>query len=194
MHTMIRHWCIGLEVLVAAGAGPFGLLMIAHPSGSLIGLEKAWLEDSPFTNYLVPGLYLTFVIGFGMLVVAVAEFVQHRFAPVFTLLGGINLVAFEAIQIAFDPLSFLQFSLQEPGWLSLGLACGGYERNSLLGGVQRENEVAWTGNFSPARCPCALDGGAGDEQEAAAESFAGEESAYGDVEEAGGGHHRTLFA
>jgi len=106
---MIRRWCIGLEVLVAGGAVPFGLLMIADPSGSLIGLEEAWLENSPFTNYLVPGLYLTFVIGFGMLVVAVAEFVQHRFAPMFTFLGGINLVAFEAIQIAIVPLSFLQF-------------------------------------------------------------------------------------
>src|SRR5687768_4244426 len=105
---MIRRWCIGLEVLVAAGAVPFGFLMIADPSGSLLGLEKAWLEDSPFPSYLVPGLYLAFVIGFGMLVVAAAEFVQHRFAPVFTLLCGINLVAFEAIQIAFVPLSFLQ--------------------------------------------------------------------------------------
>ena len=65
-----------LEVLLGVGALGGGAVLIASPTGSLIGMPLSMLEHSPFTSFLVPGLVLFFVNGVFPLVVAWAS-VQH---------------------------------------------------------------------------------------------------------------------
>lgn len=53
----VLHLFIGLN----ASAG--GLLMIIKPDGSLLGMQKDWLINSPFECYLIPGLILFLMLG-----------------------------------------------------------------------------------------------------------------------------------
>ena len=52
----------GLNALIA------GFLFIIDPSGDKLGLSVAYLQSSPFTSYLIPGLTLFTVIGIGNLI------------------------------------------------------------------------------------------------------------------------------
>jgi hypothetical protein len=40
-----------------------GFMLVAFPSGKAVGLPLVQLEHSPFRDFLVPGLYLFFVLG-----------------------------------------------------------------------------------------------------------------------------------
>jgi hypothetical protein len=40
-----------------------GLLMIARPNGSLLQLPPQLLHSTPFSNFLIPGVVLTVVVG-----------------------------------------------------------------------------------------------------------------------------------
>ena len=54
---------IALILFQALGAIPSGLSMILDPTGRCMGLPNYILESSPFSNFLIPGLFLTFVLG-----------------------------------------------------------------------------------------------------------------------------------
>ena len=49
-------------------AGGYGL--IADPSGEAVGLRLAWLDQTPFSDYLLPGLILLIVLGAFPLIVS----------------------------------------------------------------------------------------------------------------------------
>ena len=119
---MIRRISAGLEGVVAATAIPAGLLMIADPTGDLLGLDEGWLDGSPFPDYLFPGLFLVVVNGLGMLIAAAAEITRHPLAPVLTLLAGLSLSVFEAIQVTVIPLSPLQIVFLGVGMTLAGVA------------------------------------------------------------------------
>ncbi len=40
-----------------------GTMMLVSPDGSLLKMDPEWLQGSPFTSYLIPGLLLFFCIG-----------------------------------------------------------------------------------------------------------------------------------
>ncbi len=44
---------VALEVFTAVGAIPVGLMFLADPSGSSIGLPGGWIEATPFGTYVV---------------------------------------------------------------------------------------------------------------------------------------------
>lgn len=54
---------IVLVLFQALGAIPSGISMILDPTGGFLGLPNHILESSPFSNFLIPGLFLTFVLG-----------------------------------------------------------------------------------------------------------------------------------
>ncbi len=60
---------ITLVLFLAVGAIPSGVSMILDPTGAIMGLPIRILESSPFSNFLFPGLFLTFVLGVLPLVV-----------------------------------------------------------------------------------------------------------------------------
>ncbi len=55
--------------LLAIGGLVGGVLLIVNPSGSLLSLPLSFLENSPFRNYLVPGMLLFILLGLFPLVV-----------------------------------------------------------------------------------------------------------------------------
>lgn len=40
-----------------------GIMLITDPSGQKLDLSLEWLQNSPFTNYLIPGIILFLLIG-----------------------------------------------------------------------------------------------------------------------------------
>jgi hypothetical protein len=47
-----------------------GIGLVIDPSGASLGLPLAWIEDSPFRTYLVPGFILLTALGVVPLIVA----------------------------------------------------------------------------------------------------------------------------
>lgn len=94
---------IALQVVTGVLAIPVGIMFIADPSGSLMGLPLGWIEATPFGSYLVPGLYLTGVNGVGMLVAAALGVRRHWTAPWLTGVLGVGLIVWILVQIAVLP-------------------------------------------------------------------------------------------
>jgi hypothetical protein len=47
-----------IQVMVAIGALPVGYLFIIHPDGSALGMDIKMLANSPFSDFLIPGIAL----------------------------------------------------------------------------------------------------------------------------------------
>lgn len=111
---------VALEVFTAIGAIPVGLMLLADTSGGLMGMPSAWMQNSAFGSYLLPGLYLLFVNGFGMLALAALTLRRHPFAPWLTGALGVGLIVWIAVEIVVLPeTSFLTWM-----FLATGLALG----------------------------------------------------------------------
>jgi hypothetical protein len=46
-------------------ATPSGLLLALDPTGGRMQMPVSWLENTPFSDYLIPGLILCIVLGLG---------------------------------------------------------------------------------------------------------------------------------
>ena len=104
-------------VLIFLGvSGLFGgVAFIAAPDGSILHAPKAWLENIPFSDFLIPGLLLFFVVGVLPLLVAVALLRRptwpglQRIAPfkgqywgwTATGLAGFGIIIFEIVESAY---------------------------------------------------------------------------------------------
>jgi hypothetical protein len=54
---------IVLLALLAVNAFYGGISLILAPDGSLLKMQPGWLDNSPFTNYFIPGLLLLLMNG-----------------------------------------------------------------------------------------------------------------------------------
>jgi hypothetical protein len=112
-----------LELFTAVGAIPVGIMLVTDPTGAGVGFPPGWIEGTPFGSYLVPGLYLLLVNGFAMLGLVGLSMVRHPVAPWLTLVLGIGLVIWIAVQLVVMPeVSFLQAVF---GVIGLVLAAAG---------------------------------------------------------------------
>ena len=61
-----------LACLVFLGGGAIygGVSFILDPTGGTLGIPLEWIRDSPFGNFLVPGIFLLVVLGVGSVVAA----------------------------------------------------------------------------------------------------------------------------
>jgi hypothetical protein len=113
-----------LVVLVFLGvSGVFGgVAFIVAPDGSIIHAPKSWLEDIPFSDFLIPGLFLFFAVGVLPLFAAAAMLWRpawpglQRIAPfkgqywgwTATGVAGCGIVIFEIVESVFIGLSWPQ--------------------------------------------------------------------------------------
>jgi hypothetical protein len=99
---------IASQVFVGIMAIPVGLVMVVDPNGSPLGIPNEWVADSAFGSFLVPGLFLLLVNGFGQLAAAALAVLRHPLAPWLMAALGLGLLAWIAVQVLIIPLSFLQ--------------------------------------------------------------------------------------
>ncbi len=76
----IVNWLGILQIFIGIGAVPAGIVMITDPSGSSLGMPLEMLINSPFSDFLTPGIFLLVINGIGSLLGGVASFLQYRFA------------------------------------------------------------------------------------------------------------------
>jgi hypothetical protein len=114
---------IGLEVFTAIPAMIVGIQLLMDTTGASVGFPAGWIEATPFGSYLVPGLYLLLVNGFGMLVLAWLSVVRHWTAPWLTGVLGTGLVIWILVQLVVMPeFSFLQAIFGAVGVALVGIS------------------------------------------------------------------------
>lgn len=116
---------IALEAFLAIGALQPGWSFIRDPSGKGLGMDTAWLKGAPFHDYLIPGLFLFFIIGLGNGLLATFSWKHPQLAARGALGMGLFLSAWIGCQWAWlEPKSWLQSAILGLGLLLfvLGLA------------------------------------------------------------------------
>ena len=88
-----------LQVFIGLGAVAGGVLLALEPSGAKLGIPLELLENSPFSSYLVPGIVLLAVNGFGSLLGAAASFMRRPYAGETAMALGVFLVTWIALQV-----------------------------------------------------------------------------------------------
>jgi hypothetical protein len=98
-----------IQLLIALGAIPAGLLMVIEPDGAGMGMPTEVLSRSPFQSFLIPGLFLFIVNGLGNGMGAFFSFTKNRYAGFVGVALGIVLLLWIGVQVYFIGLnSFLQ--------------------------------------------------------------------------------------
>jgi len=98
-----------IQSIVAIGAIPAGFLMIAQPDGTGLGMAIDFLQNSPFQDFFIPGLFLFIVNGLFNLVAAILSFLKNKFSGILGIVLGATLVLWISVQVYFISLvSFMQ--------------------------------------------------------------------------------------
>lgn len=108
---------MALELLLAVGAVPAGLLMIIRPSGSLMSMPLTMLDGSPFQDFLWPGVILLAAIGVLPLVVVWGAWRRRAWAPEGHVAVGAVLIGWIVVEWLMIGYNWLQ-----PVYLGLGIA------------------------------------------------------------------------
>lgn len=128
---MIRFYKVTSIVLLVfnlIGAFYGGINLILHPDGSSIGLSLDLLKQSPFSDFLIPGILLLAANGLFGLVVLLTILINHRNYPRFVMAQGVILTGWIVIQVwMLQSIFFLHYVL---GSVGIGLL--------LLGWFQRD--------------------------------------------------------
>ncbi len=95
---MFRLTLILLHLVIGGGALAAGPALAAKPGGEVLHFRKEWLQGSPFQDYRIPGLVLTFLIGPTNLLSAMSQWRRFAFAPVASLGTGAFLLAWGTVQ------------------------------------------------------------------------------------------------
>jgi len=113
------HLILGIILaFVALGALPAGFSMIRHPDGSGLGMTADYLKNSPFKDFLVPGIFLFSVNGVLNLAGAILCFLRSRYASTVGLMLGVSLMIWIGVQVrAIGLTSFMQ-----PMFFIIGMA------------------------------------------------------------------------
>ena len=107
---------LGIVALNAFGGGYYAL------SGAE-GVPVEWLEASPFSNYIVPGILLLVVVGGSAALGAVAVFARMRSARLAALAAGIILLVWIVVQVSIiGYVSWLQPTMAVVALLIVALA------------------------------------------------------------------------
>jgi len=112
------HYILGaIQVIIAIGALPTGILFIIDPTGRSLGMSQELLAGSVFANYLIPGIFLFTVNGVGNLIASIISFTRNRIAGKLGFSLGIFLILWMVVQM----FSINEFSYLQPLYLLIGI-------------------------------------------------------------------------
>ncbi|MHB1344122.1 MAG: hypothetical protein ACYCX3_07160 [Thermoleophilia bacterium] len=107
---------VGLEILLAVGAIPAGLMMVVDPSGDMLRAPLSMLDGSPFADFLWPGVILLAANGVLPLAVVWAALRRRAWAP----LGHVGVCAVLCGWILVE-IAMLGFAWLQAAYLGLGV-------------------------------------------------------------------------
>lgn len=111
-----RNWPVAVLELLVAAAAVYGGVGLAW--GNAIGMLDEWLEGTPFTSWLVPGLLLLLVVAAPMATAAVLELHRSPWAAAASITAGAAQIAWIAAQLGI----MQRYNVQQPIILACGLA------------------------------------------------------------------------
>jgi len=99
INKLIRYALGILQIFVGITAVLGGFGLVSDPSGSKMNVPLELLKNSPFTNYLIPGLVLLIVIGVGHVFAGIVTFLRHRYAGNISVFFGAFLALYLIIEV-----------------------------------------------------------------------------------------------
>jgi hypothetical protein len=129
MKTVVQFICIILLLFNGFGAFYGGIMLIADPSGAKLQMPLSFLEHSPFSNYLIPGIVLITVNGLFSFVTLVALILKKENAFWLVIAQGIMLSGWILVQLI---LLRMFYAPLHATFLIIGLGligCGFYLKN-----------------------------------------------------------------
>jgi hypothetical protein len=125
-------------LLVGLGAIAAGMAMVLEPDGSGLQMSLNLLKDSPFEDFLIPGITLLAINGIGSLIVAVLLFIKHHLTEKAVIILGTLMIIWIFAQVFWIGWQ----SWLQPTFLMVGIVeiCLGYfihQMNHEDGGIFR---------------------------------------------------------
>lgn len=93
----ITRWLLGLHAFVGLGAIGGGLMAILNPQGPG-GMPVDALKNSPFTDFLIPGIILFAFIGLGNVAAAVTILLKTKYQGYISSVFGWGLMIWIVVQ------------------------------------------------------------------------------------------------
>src|SRR5215472_9695249 len=97
-HRGIRITLCAIEAFTGIGALYGGISILTGAFDKWFSL--AWLQGTPFSDYTIPGLVLTIVLGGGMLLAAASIFIQREWTVLVSMAMGIVLLGWIGVEVA----------------------------------------------------------------------------------------------
>lgn len=88
-----------IQLFVAIGALPAGYSMMVQPDGSDLGMTVDLLTGSPFSDFLIPGIFLFTVNGLFNMVSAIFSFYRFNYTYLLGFLLGTAMVIWISVQV-----------------------------------------------------------------------------------------------
>jgi len=145
--TTRRRWpTIVLELLVALMALYGGIgLMWDLVADNAIGMTQDWLEGTPFTSWVLPGMFLLAVVAVPMGAAAMLELRRSPWAAVASVVAGAAQVGWIAAQLAvMQRYFFLQPVVLGAGLLVLALTLWTARHRPLIPRRDDAMTTEWT--------------------------------------------------
>ncbi len=106
IRLLVRISSLLLLLLLSFGAIYGGITLIIDPSGGLLGLPIYLIDNTPFVNFLIPGVILLVMIGLLPLFIAALTVFGVRNYGWFTIFQGCLLAGWLTVEVImgiFDP-------------------------------------------------------------------------------------------
>ena len=87
-----------LQLFIGLTAIAGGLRLVANPSGTL-EFPLEWLNNTPFTTYIIPGLILLIVIGVSSVLAGIVTFLRSRYTGNIAVVLGAFLILYMIIEV-----------------------------------------------------------------------------------------------
>ncbi len=108
MRRVEDHVLVSLEYFTGVSALAGGVMLAAQPDGSLLRATLSALDGSPFSNWRVPGILLTTLVGGGFLLAAEWQRRRLPHARALSIFAGVGLIAFEVAEVTWIGLQPLE--------------------------------------------------------------------------------------
>jgi len=99
MKTIVKVICFVLLLVNGLGALYGGFLLMLDPSGTRMQMPLSYLEHSPFSNYLIPGIILFIVNGLFSFVTIMTILCKNVHFYWFVIIQGLLLSGWILVQI-----------------------------------------------------------------------------------------------